>query len=237
MVAVARSRSELVTEVRRFIHEPDSSNSGWDDAEIIDWLNRSLRRREMQLYNTAENYGFAIYDLNMEADQPFYEIPTQGVRLKRVLRRDTTNGLYYTLDREEQIDKVTQDNTNGPLVDTSLYIPTYRVLNNSIELTPPPPADITNGLRIEVEEAGSLLTTDASTLPDSFPFYVEDLLVYDTVKGLYAAEGSLASEEQDSEWQLLRTIAQEYELAWQEYIRNKTFSQTRADGWTLDPDW
>lgn len=231
MVAVARNRGELVNEIRRFIKEPDENDTGFDTQEIIDHLNRAVRFREMQLYNTGENYGLALHDINLVADQPYYEVPTQGARIRRVLRYISADDRYVPLEREELHIQESFGSTTSSSADE--YVPTYRVLSNSIALSPPPPSNITNGLRIELEETGDRLLNNNDTLPDEFPFYVEDLLVYDTVVALYAAEGTLSNESQDSDFASLERLAAKYEIEWQRYIMNRVNSPTFVSGWSL----
>jgi len=220
----SRNRGQLRTEIRRLVREPDENNSGWTNPEINDVINRMKDLREMQLQGTGEGFSVSINDTDLITDQAEYSLPEESGRVRRVIRFIETLGLFVPLEREEKIEEVTWVNGTfaGLAFTNENYVPTYRILDNHIILSPPPTFNLTDGLRIEMESATQRLDEDTDTLPGSWPIFAETLLVYDSAVGLYDMEYAQIAPPEG----IIHSLVVErdrYERQWWDYIQDRSF--------------
>ena len=230
MARGSRTLGQLRTEIRELLLETDANNSAWTTDLINSVFNRKKDYREMQLQNVGEGFTITIHDTDIVADQEEYSIPSQGGRLRRILRYVASQNLYIPLEREEL--NTTPEYTGGIYSDET-YIPTYRLIDEYIVLSPPPSVAITSGLRIEMESTSARMTSDNDTLPGSWPLFAETLLVYDTALELLNIEFAQGAPPEG----LITTLAQDralYESRWAEYIARRSFGPIFAEPLNLD---
>ena len=236
MVRIARNRAQLRSAARILLREPAGGSSGWSDAELNDIINRCKDRRDMQIQGFSQGYGIAIHDIDLVKDQTEVELPTEASRVHRVLRFLTEEGVYIPLEREEHIDSPEYNNTGvlAGVFTSSTYIPTYRLVDNFILLSPPPPTAITLGLRIEVESPADRLEEDTDTLPDAWPIFIEDLIIYDTTIEAYNMEDAISAA-QEATLHSLVISRKEYEADFLHYVSERNHSPTYTSGFGGGP--
>lgn len=175
----------------------------------------------MELHESHEGYGVETYTSNLVAEQAQYSLPEHTGRISRVLIVSVDGDSETPLARMERWGEVLQNTTTAG---GDGYLPSYRIVGNSIVLEPYPPEARTGGLKIEIEAAAPRTANDADKLPDDYPPFIESLLVYDTVILALDHQGSQSPLPQGVYSSYLRQ-KMIYEDLWTNYIETRSFGK------------
>lgn len=216
---LGRNVSQLITRIRRYLKQPDESKSNWDNNFIRQMLNSNYRMRCTELHLAHEGQFINVAFRDLEKNKARYEWPpgwTRTIKLELV----RTDGRTVPLRRyERHFDPNPDEGSSG-----DSYLPTYRPLSGGFVLEPKPTTTVSSGLRIEYHGIPPEITSNNDKLSDDFPEMFDELLVLDTVVGLYHAE-----ELQESGLQrTFMTWRMEWEFKWNQYVYNRTTSQQRV---------
>lgn len=176
------------TRIRRYLREPDPTNSFWTDDFLVDMFNLSYHRRCAQLIMSYEGYFTIVGTRSIVANKARYALPSGASRILK-LERVMTNGTTCPMRRWER-----HEEANPAASTTSMsgddYLPTFRPMANGFILEPTPIENVTNGLRIEFSGLPDKLSGDSDQTHPSFPEIFENLLILDTCVTALDAEGA-----------------------------------------------
>lgn len=212
MARARRAVSALITDIRRKLNEPDSSDSFWTDGDLLAYLQEAKDLRELQLIGHHEGWQTQEFKYDIVAEQSSYKIPEEATLVKRVFYQ--RNGYRAPLVEDRQHYGSFDDNVQ-------LDPRSYRILDDHIILYPTPGQAITDGLIVDVDVSDDRLQI-SSKLPDSWPPQTESLLIYDTAISALEMQGVDADLE-NSSFGALKLNQQRLERAWNEAIQKRSF--------------
>ena len=184
-------------QIRRKLDSTDEANSHWTNELLLDLFNDAKERREARLMETYEGYTTEIVEWDLIENEPYYGLPEATFSVSRATITSTaghTSGRTVPLQREENYYNITYSGAGNYTYNEYYYVPTYRLINNYLELTPVPTSSGLGVLRIEAKTSSPIFTADSDILPDSWPPLTERLLVYDVVLLATKLEGALPDE-------------------------------------------
>lgn len=164
------------SEVFQLVNEDNTGH--WSDTDMLVLFNQEKDFREMELMDQHEGWGVHKYSQDTVADQAEYELPEAASRVRRVVLQNSGSTSKRVLTEERFFDGYLPGDSSSSNFDISGA--TFRLEDNFIILTPAPGSAVTNGLEIWAETVTDDLANDTDKLPDSWPEFVETLLVLDT---------------------------------------------------------
>ena len=227
---MARSRrtwSSIRSEVRRKINDTGTTQH-WSDTDLLDYFNAAKDEREMQLFGVHQGWGVSVANANVVAGQRSYVLPEQTGRIKTIyyVSSDGNNKRILNQDRQYIGSYQGDDTQYGPPV-------SFNIKDNHIYLYPTPSESITNGLQIEIEALSDRIENDNDKLPDSWPGFVEVLLVYDTAILALDAQATAAGDLGESQIAYISRARDRFEKNWEDYIFQRTQGVIASKGFNL----
>lgn len=210
-----RTLSSLFGDFSRHLREL-GVHKHWDEDTFLLFFNEEKDLLEMQLQGRHEGFSIETWVTDIVEEQSHYKIPTHVARVKQVLRVYPGSSRVRPLVRDEQISTSRSTDSGSPNA-----VPTYRMIDDYIVLSPTPSESVSGGLKIEAEVASDRLTS-GSTVPTSFPIFAETLLVLRAVGRAWAQE-----ESEDAERPIPRAFARRLQLFEDEFA---SYTTTRTFG-------
>lgn len=234
MARVRRPWSQLKAEIYLLLRQQEATSRFSAELLLACW-NENKDLREMELGDQEEGVFVRRFYTDIvvpPVNEPaLYKFPPQISRLRRVLRI-FEDGDEKPLDRFERIGEGVARNYSGS---RDLYLPTFRLMDDSIVLEPPPDFTQTDGLAFEAEVPPDLFADNMSMLSDSWPIYAETLLVLDTAISALDTEENQAGNSQEIISGIWRR-RERYEKRWELYTAARVKSRTFAapNTWQVD---
>ena len=227
MARGSRTWGQLRDEVRRSLLETNASASGWTNDLLLDIANRVRDDMEMELQETSEGFTVSWHDADIVDGQEAYSIPEQGGRFRRIVRIIDALDLEIPLEREEMVSTINYTGGNWP---DEYYVPTYRLVDNHIVLSPPPTENISGGLRIEMESASLRISSDNDVLPQSWPLFAEAHFVYQIILEALDVEGAQSQENPS----ILQVRAARYAARWKMHCEERSRGRSYTEPLDID---
>lgn len=226
MARTRRVWSSLRDDIRRWLND-DSTPTQWSDADLLAFFNESKDHREMELYEQHEGYGVFRYNDSLVAGQQEYALPEETGRIRTLWIVDSGGSQKRAVQQDRQFTGtyLGDDNQAG----TSHY--SYSLKDNHVFLYPCPSQSVTNGLQFEIEVATERIVNDNDKLPDSWPPFIETLLVYDTAIAALDQQSTSEGDQGESQRLFLSRRRERYEDMWFEYTASRTTSVVMSPGW------
>lgn len=181
----------------------------------------------MHLFEQHEGYGVQRYDANLVAGQQEYVLPEEAAKIRTVFIRDSGGAYKRAIQQDRQY-------TGGYLGDDTQASSnqfSYQMLDNHMFLYPAPSESVTNGIQYHLETASDRIANDSDKLPDSWPPFVETLLIYDTAISALSQQATAEGDLGESQIQWLIRVRRPYEELWDEYTASRTTSLVCSQGW------
>ena len=227
MARTRRAWSSLRTDVRRLLNDEDSSNPHWSDADILALFNECKDHREMHLFDQHEGWGVYRYSDSLVAGQQEYALPEETGRIRTVFIVDSGGDIKKAIHQDRQF----TGTYLGDDTQASSNAFTYSLKDNHVFLYPCPSESVTNGLQYEIEAATDRIANDSDKLPDSWPPFVETLLVLDTAIAALEMQATGEGDLGESQINFLIRRRGRYEDAWDNYTASRTTSYVTSPGW------
>jgi hypothetical protein len=218
MAQLTNTLSNFITRTRRYLQEPDATNSRWTDDFLKQLFNSNYRRRVAQLEMAHEGYFTFIGFTDLTANTERYAWP---VGFDRLLKMELvrSDGRTVPIQRNERHYFVNQT----PSSSGDEFFPTYRPVGSGFVLEPAPTESVAQGLKLEWTGEPVELTADSDSLHSDFPRKFDELLVIDTAVAAMDAEGV----QESGQMRTLLRQRQEWELDWERFIDSRmTASQS-----------
>lgn len=211
--------SQARSRTRRYLHETESTNSFWSNDLLDQIINAQYLLRCSELISAHEGYFVLKANRSIVPGQSRYALPAQLQRLLK-LEIKRTDGRTIPLKRFERHEEYNPAETTAD----ETYLPTYRVIGNSILLEPPVSSSTpssTQQLVMEFNQLPARLQADNDELHPDFPAIFDELIVLDTAVAAMDAEGVL---ETGNAKTILR-LRQEWELRWERFIDSRIIAR------------
>jgi hypothetical protein len=165
------TRVSLTTTVRRYINEPDSTNSNFTDAEIYDYVNQAIR-----YLGTEMEWPLQTAEATSVANQAVYALPEDFISLSDV---------YFDNQDIPVIDRTDLSTIRNDWQDAVAGTPSYAYKSDNAKIGLYPKPD-TDGkiLQIQYIKVPPDLSDDVTapdlhvTFQDCLPFYAAFLCEY-----------------------------------------------------------
>lgn len=220
-----RTFEELLEETRELLFEPTVAGviPFWTETNLKNIMNQQKDQIEMYLVNTLEQFNTTTFSVEFEADQRAYSLPSDFLKLHRVLRR-TTEGVEFPL-LQDKMQSGRAFTTNTDTNSSNVYAPSVRVQGTVLILSYPPVDSDAGFLVIEYDASSPRLVAEGQKLPEAWPLSVESALVLRTAAAAVVSEGAEAMISNQ------RTRVNDWRSEAQEYLANFVqMSQRRFHG-------
>jgi hypothetical protein len=162
---------ELLTNVRMVLGQTNASNSTWTDEELIEYLNKGIRRYFIEIVQTGEGQFTTTSDLDLVASTETVALPSDFFKIKNVWKR--VSGGYQILNYRNSLSE--GYSTTGSSTGDS-YRPNYYLRGNNLVLRPVPSSSETDGLRIEYVQFPETMLTGGDSLTAQVSPVFKDLI-------------------------------------------------------------
>lgn len=181
----------------------------------------------MELLHQHEGFNIFRYSDSIVAGQQEYALPEESGRIKTVFIVDSGGDLKRAIHQDRQFTGTyLGDDTQSATTEF-----TYSLKDNHVFLYPCPSQSITNGIQYELEVATERIANDSDKLPDSWPPFIETLLVYDTAIAALDQQSTAEGDLGESQRNFLSRRRERYEELWFEYTASRTQSYVTSPGW------
>lgn len=162
---------QLLTSVRSFLKQPNSSNSKWTDTELTEYINEGVRRYFGEVVQNSEGLFTKVIDLDITADTETVDMPSDFFEIVRLYRN---KGNYYQiLNYHNDTNLSYSKSGNGS---SSSYIPYYYFRDQKIVLRPIPSFNQTAGLRLEYISFPSTMIDGGDSMTNNVSPIFKDLI-------------------------------------------------------------
>ena len=170
---MAKTKAQLITDIRQIIGQADTSNSNFTDAQLLIWLNDAYRRVVVATRNMPRSYR----DYTAAASVTLNSATITVLNAK--LKNPDSADQYYNL-RIIGLDELLQMDPDYEAADTGL--PEYLVRTDigTAVLHPRPKSSVTaltTPLRLYATEMPTELSSDSDT-PSALPPNLHDILIF-----------------------------------------------------------
>ncbi len=135
---------KLISSVRNLLNQPNSNNSFWTDAELLDYINEGIRMYFAEVTNNDEGYFTKVANLNIVANQEAVALPSDCYEVKAVYK-SVNDGFVVLAYRNMISESYTTQGGTG----TESFFPSYYFRENGLILRPVPNFSQTAAIQIE----------------------------------------------------------------------------------------
>lgn len=238
MPRARRPWSEIRDEVRLLLRETVAADSFWSNTDLLTYANQAKDLRDLMLAEQDEGWNTEVFTAPLTSGVS-YDLPEGAGEVKAVRLRTTVGGVTRSsapLERSEGY-------ANGRIVSGSspstwwggrAALPSYRLLESSIELDRPAP-NVTGSdlLVIELAGASTRLANDADKLSLRYPDLFETLLIYDIWDLAVGAEEAVSVEKDPTAMTRFSRFHRSYERMFEQWATTRAGGIQRARAWRL----
>lgn len=227
MARTRRAWSELRTDIRRWLNDEDVSTPHWSDADLLAFFNECKDEREMHLFTQAEGYGVFRYSDSIVAGQQEYALPEEAAAIRTVFIKTSGGEYKKAIHQDRQFAGSYQGDTTQS---GTAYGYTYQLLDNHLFLYPCPSESVTDGIQYHLEATSERIANDSDKVPDSWPPFIETLLIYDTAISALDQQSTGEGDLGESQRNFLSRKRERYEDLWDNYTASRTTSYVTSPG-------
>lgn len=227
MTRARRAWSDLRDDVRRLLNDEDTTSPAVTNSDLLALFNECKDYREMHLFTQSEGYGVQRYSADIVAGQQEYALPEESAAIRTVFIKDSGGAYKRAIQQDRQY-------TGGYLGDDTqagVNQFTYQLLDNHMFLYPCPSESVTDGIQYHLESATDRIANDSDKLPDSWPPFIETLLVLDTAIAALEMQATAEGDLGESQITFLIRRRGRYEDLWDDYTASRTTSLVCSQGW------